>query len=971
MSANGRCVRVPSKSPGYFPGKWLNIFRNSAEKGLGSAGEGVESGRPGGRGLVALIICSLVFQFLAAYLSFRFVILRRLGKPWILVSCALLIMGGMQIYSLSVWYRDPAPAFVDLTLEVIGFAVSFLLGVGFALTERWYLLKERLERRFRLIADVDRALIGVLDEEKIFSVVCEGLVREQGYAIAWIGTANPDGSITVVKSAGEAQGFLSETPLRWDDTQEGECPAGAAVRSGEMCVVNRMAQDPQADPWRSAAGKYGIRSFASLRIDVKKSLPLVLSLGSGREDVFDRLEREAIGAMAYCVGTALFSAKRHENFVCAKKSYGELLHSQRDGVVLIRGGVIVRANPAGARTLGYPSVEELLGADPAVLFPDSGSSPRISRILRPEAEDREPFLITEMQRKDGSRFEGEITATWIRQAARNEEGDPKLSGPLGMLIFRDVSLRTQTLEELRKERDFSAKVLDATGVLVLQIGLEGEILLFNRQCEEVTGYAAVEAIGRKMTDLLLPERAVDFHREGIGDVLSGGSPVAREYALLTKTGEERVMVWNYAPILGPAGKVDSLLAAGTDITERRRLERTIIAMQKMEAVGTLAGGVAHDFNNILTGILGNLDLARKRIPTDSAAVSLIGESIRASERAADLIRQLLEFSRRTSLEQRVTDMGNVVREVVHLVSQTIDKRIEVAGSAAADLWYAKVDTNQVHQVLMNLCVNARDAIMEQIDDGQGGYRTADGKAIWVRAENFTVGEEYCRVYPFARPGEFVVLSVADNGVGMDEMTQRRVFEPFFTTKRLGRGTGLGLSTVYGIVKQHEGWITLDSEPGTGTTFRCYFPRSTDSPEEVKAVPGPIRYSRGKETILFVDDEEMIRDLGVQILTMQGYRVLTAVDGQQAIEMFLARGETIDLVLLDLTMPNMSGLEVLERIRKINPRAKVVLSSGHRADEAHSPERISGASAFLPKPYRADVLTRIVREVLDDVPSFPR
>ncbi|MGA6994067.1 MAG: PAS domain S-box protein, partial [Candidatus Deferrimicrobiaceae bacterium] len=896
-----------------------------------------------------------------------FVLMRRLGKPWILVTCALLVMGGMQIYSLSVWYRDPAPSSVDPTLEVIGFSVSFLLGVGFALTERWYLLKERLERRFRLIADVDRALIGVLDEEKIFSVVCEGLVREQGYAIAWIGTANPDGSITVVKSAGEGQGFISEAPLRWDDTPEGNCPAGAAVRSGEMCVVNRMAEDLQADPWRSAAGKYGIRSFASLRIDVKKTLPLVLSLGSGREDVFDRLEREAIGAMAHCVGTALFSAKRHEYFVCAKKSYGDLLHFQRDGVVLIRGGVIVRANPAGALMLGYTSVEELMGKDPAVLFPDSGSSPRISRILRPGAEDREPFLITEMQRKDGSRFEGEITATWVARGARNEEGEPALSGPLGMLIFRDITLRTQTLEELRKERDFSTKILDASGVLVLQIGAEDEILLFNRQCEEVTGYAAAEAIGRKMTDFLLPETAAEFHREGIRAVLSGRSPIAREYALLTKTGEERVMVWNYASIQGQDGKVDSLLAAGTDITERRRLERAIIGMQKMEAVGTLAGGIAHDFNNILTGILGNLDLARKRLPPESAAIMPIGESIRASERAAHLIRQLLEFSRRSSLERRVTDMGKVVREVVHLVSQTIDKRIEVAGSAAANIWHAKVDSNQVHQVLMNLCVNARDAIMEQLDDGQGGYRQADRKAIWVRAENVTIGEEYCRVYPYARPGEYVVLSVADNGVGMDAITQRRVFEPFFTTKRLGRGTGLGLSTVYGIVKQHEGWITLDSEPGTGTAFRCYFPRSSDSPEEVTAVPGPSRPSRGEETILFVDDEEMIRDLGVQILTMHGYRVLTAGDGPQAIEMFLAGEETVDLVLLDLTMPNMSGLEVMKRIRNINPRVKVVLSSGHRADEAHSQELISGASAFLPKPYRADVLTRIVREVLDGVP----
>ncbi len=238
----------------------------------------------------------------------------------------------------------------------------------------------------------------------------------------------------------------------------------------------------------------------------------------------------------------------------------------------------------------------------------------------------------------------------------------------------------------------------------------------------------------------------------------------------------------------------------------------------------------------------------------------------------------------------------------------------------------------------------------------------------MRAENITIGEEYCRVYPYANPGEYVVLSIADNGVGMDASTQRRVFEPFFTTKGLGRGTGLGLSTVYGIIKQHEGWITLDSEPGTGTTFRCHFPRSTDFPEEAAAQPVMKRPLEGKETILFVDDEEMIRDLGTQVLTMHGYRVLTAGDGQQAIDMFLSGKDSIDLVLLDLTMPNISGMEVLKQIRKIDKRTKVVLSSGYRAEESPGPDPVSGASAFLPKPYRADMLTRIIRDVLDEHPS---
>jgi CheY-like chemotaxis protein len=269
---------------------------------------------------------------------------------------------------------------------------------------------------------------------------------------------------------------------------------------------------------------------------------------------------------------------------------------------------------------------------------------------------------------------------------------------------------------------------------------------------------------------------------------------------------------------------------------------------------------------------------------------------------------------------------------------------------------------------MNLCVNARDAIAEQLEIGRTGTREKHGKWIRVGAENVTVGPEYCRVFPYARQGEFVVLSIADNGVGMDEATSRRVFEPFFTTKSLGRGTGLGLSTAYGIIKQHEGWITLESEAGSGTTFRCYFPRSTDLPEETAVIPEAMGSPQGKETILLVDDEEMIRNLGSLILEKQGYMVIVAKDGQEAIDIYLARKKEIDLVILDLTMPHMTGLEVLERIRAVDPLVKVVLSSGYRGGEEDGMDRFSEASAFLSKPYRADSLVRLVRDVLDGTSS---
>ncbi len=913
--------------------------------------------------MIALALCSIVFQWIAAYLSFRFVLLRRLGRPWILVSVSFLFVGGMRLYSIGSDHGEVLLASTGATINLIEFACSFLLGVGFVLTERWYLLKERLEGRFRLIAEVDRALIGVLEEEKILSLVCDGLVREKGYHLAWIGRAESDGSVSVLKSSGKGQEFLLAAPLCWGDTPEGGSPPGVAIRTGEACVVDRVLADPRTRFWKSAAEKFGIRSFASVRIDVKESPPMVLSIGGGREGIFDQLEMEAIGAMASRVGHALLSSRRHEFFVSAKQSYGELFQYQRDGVILVRGGGIVRVNPAGVRMLGYSSSEEMLGLDPSAVIPESKDSPRLSHLRRPATGERESVVIAKMRRKDGSLFEGEIAATWVSKAGRNEQWEKAMTGPLGMLIFRDVTLRTQTLEELRKERDFSSKVLDVADMLVVQVRADGKIILFNRKCEEVTGYTAAEVVGRAMTDMLVPESVRDLYRSTLREIPSGQIPSEREYALLTKSGEERTVAWNYEAIPETDGDSGSILMAGIDVTERRRLERAIIGMQKMEAVGTLAGGIAHDFNNILTGVLGNLDLTRKSLPPGSAAVTTIEESILAAERAARLIQQLLEFSRRTPLERQATDMRKVAGDAVHLFSQTINKRIRVAMSADHDLWMARVDPGQVHQVLMNLCFNARDAVLEKLEQGAPFPEEPE---IGVHVGNAAIGEEYCRNYPFARTGEFVVLSIIDNGVGMDETTQRRVFEPFFTTKSLGRGTGLGLAAVYGIVKQHEGWITLESEPGTGTTFRCYFPRSTDRPKKAANIPATRRPLNGKETILLVDDEEMILDLGRQILTMHGYHVLSARNGGEAIELFLKEEGKIDLVLLDLTMPHMSGLEVLERIRKIDPRMKVVLSSGYRAEDSHDREGLSEATAFLSKPYRADVLARLVRDVLDGV-----
>jgi len=910
--------------------------------------------------LPAIQCVSAFFQFAAAWQSVVFLSTGRLGRLWSFVSLALFLKGLLSIWVVFSSSWSTVTLFTDQPVVVAEFFISLLLAAGFLLTGQWFRFRERLEARFALITEVERSLVGVLEEEKILSLVCGILSRSGGYRLAWVGTAEAGGTIRVECSAGDAAECLRGVALRWDDTPEGQTPPGNALRTGGTITLREVGGTPPV-AWQEGCRRHGLVRCAAARIEQPGFPHKVLVVHADIAVAFDAVEIEALAAMARRVGSAIQGARRHEVFVAAKASYDELLRNQRDGVILVREGKVVRANPAAAEMLGYASPGLLFDADPVSILAEPDAVAGLRDELR-EPGTGEPRREWEasLLRMDGSTFPGEIRITWAPREERNDTFVPKRSGPLGMIVFRDVAERARVLRELRKERDFSNRMLDISGALVLQVSRAGEILLFNRQCEEVTGIAARDVSGKKMWDLVIGEPARDLHRDAIHAVAAGRTPPPLETSIATTVHAfPRTIAWNHVPLHDGDGMILSVIVTGIDVTERRLLEKQLIEMQKMEAVGTLAGGIAHDFNNILTGILGSLDLARGFVPPGSPASAPIAEGIKASERAVQLVRQLLDFSRRAPAECRPVNLGNVVREVTALFSQTIDRRIGTTCSIADDLLPAFVDPNQVHQVLMNLCVNARDAIMESLEaEGKTGGRPLTGYWIYIRAENVEVDDDYCRIFPYARKGRYIRLSIGDNGAGMDEATQRRVFEPFFTTKKMGRGTGLGLSTVYGIIKQHNGWVNLESREGKGTTFCVYFPEATGQAEEAPAFPETAPSGRGKETVLFADDEELIRDLGRQVMEMHGYTVLLAEDGMRAIELFRSNREAIDLVVLDLTMPQRSGMEVLRAIWEIDPGARVILSSG-----ISPPEPVPG-TIFLPKPYRAETLAKVVRSALD-------
>jgi len=374
--------------------------------------------------------------------------------------------------------------------------------------------------------------------------------------------------------------------------------------------------------------------------------------------------------------------------------------------------------------------------------------------------------------------------------------------------------------------------------------------------------------------------------------------------------------------------------------------------QKLEAIGQLAGGVAHDFNNMLTAIIGYTDLSLRRVGLESPIRRNLEETKKAAERAAALVRKLLAFSRKQILEPKVLDLNDVVKDMEKMLTRLIGENIQLATRLEAELGSVKADPCQVEQIIVNLVVNARDAMPR-------------GGKVTIETANTTLDDQAVQRDVSIKPGQYVMLAVSDTGSGMDEETQRRIFEPFFTTKDLGKGTGLGLSTVYGIVKQSGGNIWVYSEPGLGTMFKVYLPRIDDT--TAISIENPAQEAaalRGSETILLVEDEDIVRGLTRKILMQAGYHVLDAKGGEEAIRVCRAHAGEIDLLLTDVVMPEISGKEVADRVLELRPALRVVFMSGY-TDEAIVQHGVLDANVeFIQKPFTWIALTKKVRDVLN-------
>jgi two-component system, cell cycle sensor histidine kinase and response regulator CckA len=637
-------------------------------------------------------------------------------------------------------------------------------------------------------------------------------------------------------------------------------------------------------------------------------------------------------------------AKRHKAQVALKESekrYRTLFESAADAIYILdahpgRLGKILSANPAAAEMHGY-SLEELLTLTISDLnTPDSAARTYerlggmfVGQTLKKEVTHR---------KKDGTIFPVEINARLL------EGGDRKYV----LAIDRDITDRKKA-EELLRESEERMRLLIEAAPVGIRITQDGTHSYVNPTFTSMFGYDdPVQILGLPVEALYAPEER-ESYRERAQDRLAGrDTPRSYELTGLRRNGDRFEVAVRLTPITH--GGRPSLLGFLMDVSEEKRLRAQLLHAQKMEAIGTLAGGLAHDFNNLLQIILGHSELMAAGNDEKSPEYRRIHEIRAATGRGINLVRRMLAFSRKAETKLRPIDLNHHLSQLESVLHRTIPRMIEIRLHLEGDLRTVNADASQVEQVLLNLVVNANHAMPE------------GGKLI-LETRNVFLNEQYCRMHPPLKAGRYVLLMVSDTGHGMERRVLDRIFEPFFTTKTPGEGTGLGLSMVFGIMRSHGGHVTCYSEPGVGTVFKLYFPAAEMEPgstiETVPEMP-----ALGTETILLVDDEEPIRALGQELLSEAGYTVLTAGDGKEALEIYHRHQEQISLVILDLIMPGMGGKVCLEELKKIDPHVRVLIASGYSANGPTEETMQSGAKGFIGKPYNLRQILVAVRRALD-------
>jgi PAS domain S-box-containing protein len=619
-------------------------------------------------------------------------------------------------------------------------------------------------------------------------------------------------------------------------------------------------------------------------------------------------------------------------------------------ITRLSDGQFVDINDAFLGLFGYTR-EEVIGQDPLKLGMWANPEDRAKMVEILQEQGRIKDFETLFVIKSGEIRDVSVSSELIEAA-----GEQYILG-----LTRDITKRKRAETALKASEEKYRELVQSANSIILRMDVSGKVTFFNEFAQVFFGYSEDEMLGKNVVGTIVPElestgRDLRAMIEDIG--VNPDRYMNNVNENMLRNGERVWVSWTNKPVFGENGRIKEILCIGNDITERKRgeeerkkLEEQLFQAQKMESVGRLAGGVAHDFNNMLGVIIGRAEMALQQDVSNDKLQHNLKEILKAAQRSADLTKQLLAFARKQTAVRKILDLNSTISSMLNMLRRLIGEDIDLSWQPGLDLWKVKIDPSQVDQILANLAVNARDAV-----SGVG--------AVTIKAENVVIDDSNSIETPEFIPGEYVLLSMSDTGTGMSEEVREKIFEPFFTTKELGKGTGLGLSTVYGIVKQNDGFIYVESEPGKGTTFKIYLQRFEPEAAQVPSEHAAVKRLTGTETILLVEDDEAVLDLSKMMLEKLGYTVLAAHTHVHAMHLVKEHPRDIHLLITDVVMPEMNGRELAEQLRVIRPNLKCLYMSGYTADAIAHHGILDEGLDFIQKPFGNDDLAAKVRHVLD-------
>ena len=621
-------------------------------------------------------------------------------------------------------------------------------------------------------------------------------------------------------------------------------------------------------------------------------------------------------------------------------------------------GTILSWNSGAQKIYGY-TADEVKGSSISILVPPDHPD-EVSQLLerRVRQGQRIEHYETVRMRKDGKQIDISITISPIKDSTGRIIGASTIAHDITERKRMEEALhrahdeleirvqeRTAELLEANKEIQEQASLLDKARDAIGVRDMEHRLIYWNKGAQRLYGWTAEEVIGKNADELLYKEES-SLLIEAKNSVIEKDEWIGELYQVM-KDGKEIIVESRWSLIRDNEGKPKSILIINTDITEKKKLESQLFRSQRMESIGTLAGGIAHDLNNMLTPMMLSVEMLKQKFK-DEQSQKLLTILEKNSQRRADLIKQVLSFARGVEGEHKPLQIMNLISEIKKVIKETFPKSIEIRTDIQKDLFAISGDSTQLHQVIMNLCVNARDAM-------------PDGGILNITASNFCIDENYARMHTEAKVGSYITIAVSDNGIGIPPEILDRIFEPFFTTKEFGKGTGLGLSTVLAIVKSHGGFIDVYSEVRKGTKFSIYLPAIKTEMQKEEEEQLELLFGHG-ELVLVAEDEDSVRDITILTLEKYGYGVLAANDGADAVGEYAQNMDKIQVILMDMMMPVMDGQASIQAIRKINPEVKIIAVSG-LAEKDRLAKVADCTNAFLPKPYTAQKLLKTIHEVL--------